>query len=308
MPSPVKRSSVPSCVEDQPAHRGVVLAEHAHHLLGLGGLGEGGEAAQVEEDDRDLAPMALQRIVGAAGDDRSASCGEKKRFSRPDPLELRDAVGDALLERAVPVGSSAFCRCTSSYSDLMRSSERTRASSSAWLIGLVRKSSAPASRPFTRSCAGIERRHQHDRQHGVRRVGADRAAHLVAAHAGHHHVEQDQVGPLRRDALQRLGARGGRDRRVALRAEQVGEQLDVLRRVVDDQDLAARLTPACGRPTSIALHRLEEGLQVDRLASDRRRSPTATIFCCSSGITEADTAITGIGVERVRRSRISRSA
>jgi hypothetical protein len=35
-----------------------------------------------------------------------------------------------------------------------RSSERTRASSSGWLIGFVRKSSAPASMPFTRSCAG----------------------------------------------------------------------------------------------------------------------------------------------------------
>ena len=45
-------------VEDQRAHRGVVFAEHPHHLLGLGRLGEGGEAAQVEEDDGDLAPVA----------------------------------------------------------------------------------------------------------------------------------------------------------------------------------------------------------------------------------------------------------
>ena len=36
----------------------------------------------------------------------------------------------------------------------MRSSDRTRASSSGWLMGLLRKSSAPASMPFTRSCAG----------------------------------------------------------------------------------------------------------------------------------------------------------
>ena len=44
--------------EDEPAHLRVVLAEHAHHLLGLGGLGEGGEAAQVDEDHGDLAAVA----------------------------------------------------------------------------------------------------------------------------------------------------------------------------------------------------------------------------------------------------------
>jgi hypothetical protein len=36
----------------------------------------------------------------------------------------------------------------------MRRSERTRASSSGWLIGFVRKSSAPTSMPLTRSVAG----------------------------------------------------------------------------------------------------------------------------------------------------------
>ena len=34
----------------------------------------------------------------------------------------------------------------------MRRSDRTRASSSGWFTGFGRKSSAPASMPFTRSC------------------------------------------------------------------------------------------------------------------------------------------------------------
>ena len=102
-------------VEDQPAHRGVVFAEHAHHLLGIGGLGERGEAAQVEEDDGDLAPVALQRIVGAAGDDQLGELRREEALQPADPLELRDAVGDALLERAVQLGElGASGACTSS--------------------------------------------------------------------------------------------------------------------------------------------------------------------------------------------------
>ena len=138
----------------------------------------------------------------------SASCGEKKRFSRRQPLELRHLSAHALLERAVPLRQLvALALAPRRSSALMRSSDLTRASSSAWLTGLVRKSSAPASSPLTRSCAGSSAVHHHDRQHAVRRVGADRAADLVAAHARHHHVEQHQVGLLGVDARQRLGAR-----------------------------------------------------------------------------------------------------
>ena len=56
-------------LEDHPAGDLVILAQHAHDLLGFGDLGERREAAQVEEYDGDLAAVALQRIVGPAGDD-----------------------------------------------------------------------------------------------------------------------------------------------------------------------------------------------------------------------------------------------
>jgi len=56
--------------------------QHAHDLLRLRGLGERGEAAQVEEDDDDLAPVALERIVGAPVDDRLGERRRKERLSR----------------------------------------------------------------------------------------------------------------------------------------------------------------------------------------------------------------------------------
>ena len=62
-------------LEDQPAHLGVVLAEHAHHHFRLGGLGEGSEAAEIEEHHGDLPPMGQQRIVRSPGDDKLGELG-----------------------------------------------------------------------------------------------------------------------------------------------------------------------------------------------------------------------------------------
>src|SRR5664279_212146 len=82
-----------------------------------------------------------------------------------------------------------------------------------------------------------ERGDEHDRQHRLRRIGADGATHVVAAHAGHHDVEQDQVGPLGGEHGERLDARGRAAGAIALCREPVDEQLDVERDVVDDEDL-----------------------------------------------------------------------
>ena len=114
MPSPAKRSSVPSCSRISRPIAAWYSPQHAHHLLGLGGLGERGEAAQVEEDDGDLAPVALERVLGAAGDDQLGELRREEALQPADLLELRDAVLDALLERAVQLGELAVWRCTSS--------------------------------------------------------------------------------------------------------------------------------------------------------------------------------------------------
>ena len=81
--------------------RGVVFAQHAHHLLGLGALGERGEAAQVAEHDGDLAAMARSGSR-CRPDDRFGSCGEKKRLNRPTRSSSSTCSRHALLERHVP--------------------------------------------------------------------------------------------------------------------------------------------------------------------------------------------------------------
>jgi hypothetical protein len=82
----------------------VVVAQHGHDLLGLGGLREGGEAAQVEEHHRDLAPVALERVVGVAGEDQLGELGREEALQPPQTIELADLVGHPLLERLVQDG------------------------------------------------------------------------------------------------------------------------------------------------------------------------------------------------------------
>src|SRR2546425_3349146 len=53
-------------LEDEPAHLCVVLAQYPHDLFGFGGLRERREPAEVEEDHRDLAPVALERVLRVA--------------------------------------------------------------------------------------------------------------------------------------------------------------------------------------------------------------------------------------------------
>ena len=92
-------------LHDERAHLGVVFAEDAHDFLGLGGLRERGEAAEVEEHDRDLAPVGLERIVGAAGHDELGELGREEALEAAELLELADLLLDAALERPVPLGA-----------------------------------------------------------------------------------------------------------------------------------------------------------------------------------------------------------
>ena len=49
--------------EDQRPKCLVVFAQDGHHVFGLGGFGEGREAADIAEDDRDLAPVAAEEVL-----------------------------------------------------------------------------------------------------------------------------------------------------------------------------------------------------------------------------------------------------
>src|SRR5712692_11363528 len=87
--------------QDQLAHGGVVLAQHRHDFLGLGGLGKSREAAEVEEDHGDLAPVAFERILRAAGDDHLGELGREEALELAQAIELADLLGHPGLQRAI---------------------------------------------------------------------------------------------------------------------------------------------------------------------------------------------------------------
>src|SRR5271157_5895051 len=64
----------------------------------------------------------------------------------------------------------------------------------------------------------------------------DSPAGFQAVHPGHHHVEQDHVGPAGFDELHRLVTTTGEHQLVALPLEHRGHRLQTQRFVVDDQE------------------------------------------------------------------------
>src|SRR4029453_7701123 len=82
----------------------VVLAQDRHRHLWLSGLRKGREAAQVAEDDRDLATVALEEGLVAGRDDQVGDLRRKETLQPPHPVELGDLFLDPLLELSVPPG------------------------------------------------------------------------------------------------------------------------------------------------------------------------------------------------------------
>src|SRR5207245_8942103 len=87
-------------LEHERPERVVVFAQHAHHFLGLRSLRERGEAAEVAEDDRDLAAMALEKLL-VAGDDLG-DLGREETAQPLDALELLDLLRHARAEGLGP--------------------------------------------------------------------------------------------------------------------------------------------------------------------------------------------------------------
>ncbi len=154
MPSPVKRSSVPSC--------STISAPIAAWYSRSTPITSSGSAVSVKavKPRRSMKTTVISRRCEASGSPAPSasractSAGEKKRFRRA----MRSSCATPSATRCSSVrfqsASSLRWRCTWSYRNLMRSNERTRAINSACATGLVRKSSAPASRPLTRSLSG----------------------------------------------------------------------------------------------------------------------------------------------------------
>ncbi len=106
----------------------------------------------------------------------------------------------------MPKSREAMARVrSSSVTAFSRTRLRTRAISAVSSSGLVRKSSAPASRPLSAVAGLVEGGHHDDRKmRGQRRV-LEPPADLEAVHAGHHDVEQDDVAQALLAERQRVG-------------------------------------------------------------------------------------------------------
>ncbi len=235
MPSPAKRSSVPSYSTIERAHRRVEVLQHRLDLFRLGGVGERGEAAQVDEHVADLPAVRSENRLFARRNDGVGDGRGEEALELGHALELRHLLGDSLLELRVP-----FLQRLGLPLHLVlqrfHAQQRAHAGEELGLVDRLRQkivgAGLDALDPLT---LRIERGHEDDRQERRRGIGAQVPANVVAGQAGHHHVQQNEVGRFRGDLGERfLAVHGGRDS-VTFHAEQVGEQLDVVRRVVDHQ-------------------------------------------------------------------------
>lgn len=74
-----------------------------------------------------------------------------------------------------------------------------------------------------------------DRDRGQPGIGLERSKRLVAVHAGHHDIEQDQIRRRGSGQLERLRAAGGGRDRVSRIDDHPAQNADVVRNVIDNQ-------------------------------------------------------------------------
>ena len=84
---------------DQRAERSMILPQNGHHLFRLGGLRECREAAQIAENDRDLATVAFQRLHGRRRQDQIGDLRRKEPLQAARALDLDDLLGDPPFQR-----------------------------------------------------------------------------------------------------------------------------------------------------------------------------------------------------------------
>ena len=153
------------------------------------------EAAQVAEHDHDLAPVALQERLVARSRHEVGELRRKEAAQPADPLQLRrPARARAAPARGSTSASSAACRSIG----VVVALDPQRGTRRAQQLALVERLGQEV------VGAGLDRAldlllvaaggDHHDRQEGRRGRLADPPAHLVAVDAGHHDVEQDEVG------------------------------------------------------------------------------------------------------------------
>src|SRR5436305_1181831 len=130
-----------------------------------------------------------------------------------------------------PISSDVIARMrNSSVIIFSRVNERTRAISTTSETGFVKKSSAPASRPRTRS-AGLS-------SAGLMTIGmkCDPARHVEPGGLREVDVHEHQVGTELSDEIERLVTVAGARCLVAMRFQQIAKELHVELVVFDNQD------------------------------------------------------------------------
>jgi hypothetical protein len=220
----------------------VIRADDAHDLLRLGGGAEVGPPPQVGEQNGELAAMALEHAVAAFHDD----LGERRRQEATQVCHSRKLLHlprHASLERPVPLGELGGLG-TNGVVVALDADEGADAQQQLLLVEGLSDEVVGAGPDAVDAGLGVVRGDHHDRDQRSRFVLSDPSADLVPVHSCHLHVEQDEIGQLGNDALERLGTgRGGKDR-VTRGLEDRLEQPHVGRQVVDDEDPCRR--PALG--------------------------------------------------------------
>ena len=166
---------------DEAAHLLVVAAQHAHHLLGLGGVREGGEAAQVEDDDGDLAPVRGERIVHVAGDDALGQMRREEALELGQALQLPELLLHALLQAGVQLGELAGLRLHGVVEGLDAQQRPHPREQLGRVDGFAQEVVGAGFQAFDPLLRGIQRRHHHHRQDAGVGIRAQRLAHFVAA-------------------------------------------------------------------------------------------------------------------------------
>ncbi len=173
--------------------------------------------------------MATQRVLRVAAHDELRELRGEEPAQPAEAFELGHLVHDPALERPIELGELVVER--------LDPEQRAHPGQELGLVDRLGEEVVRARLDALHPLGGRVQRGDHDHGQEARRlVGPQPPAHLVAAHLGHHHVEQHQIRPVLPDALQGLppGGRGADD--VAVPAQHTLQQLHVHGRVVHDQD------------------------------------------------------------------------
>ena len=148
--------------------------------------------------------MAPERVLGASLHDQLGELGREEALESAQALELRHLLLDAPLQRLVPLAELARL----SLDRVVELLDPQKGAHAREQLGLIDRLGEEVVGPGLEAVdpllGRIERRHHDHGEDAGRRVLTDPAAHFVAGHARHHHVQQHQVRRLGVNRLQRL--------------------------------------------------------------------------------------------------------